>query len=413
MASEHPNSRPKLRSIEPLPVEHEGRTLIGLRDPTGLSDALVAVSPETFPILLLFDGEHTLRDVQADFMRQRGQLLYTDQLERLVQTLDQAGFLENQRFEALARDLIARFEAEPVRRAAHAGASYDQNPARLREQLLACFDPPAGPGCPDPPTPSSAPVRALIAPHIDLRLGGPCYAWGYRALQDAGPADLYVILGTAHAGLEAGFAATRKGFETPLGVAQTDQAFLDRLARGLGWDLEAEALAHRTDHTIEFQVVFLQLLFGASVPIVPILCGFPPTMTAAGRHEAEAARVRAFAASLRETIEAAARRVCVIASADLAHVGPRYGDPGPPDPAALRAIEAADRRTLAAAEAADAEGFADSILSDYESRRVCGFAPIYTLLKALPDLKGRTVRHDRAVTDHLGSTVTFASVVYE
>jgi len=54
-----------------------------------------------------------------------------------------------------------------------------------------------------------------------------------------------------------------------------DPAFSDHLVRHCSFDLEDGILSHRNEHSIEFQVIFLQHLFGAeSGPkIVPVLCG--------------------------------------------------------------------------------------------------------------------------------------------
>src|SRR5207253_2216219 len=49
-------------------------------------------------------------------------------------------------------------------------------------------------------------VRGVIAPHIDFHGGGSAYAWAYRELAERSAADLFVIFGTCHAGMEHPFA---------------------------------------------------------------------------------------------------------------------------------------------------------------------------------------------------------------
>src|SRR5919109_4344854 len=78
---------------------------------------------------------------------------------------------------------------------------------------------------------TARPLRAAIAPHVDLHRGAPTYSWAYRALAEAEPAELYVVLGTCHTPVEGHFAATRKAYDTPLGAVPTDTGFLQRLAR--------------------------------------------------------------------------------------------------------------------------------------------------------------------------------------
>ena len=123
---------------------------------------------------------------------------------------------------------------------------------------------------------------AVLSPHIDFRRGGPAFAWAYKKLIEESAADLFVILGTAHNPMRNLFALTKKGFDTPLGTVETDRMFVARLASkmsaspvGKDLNLFGDELAHRQEHSIEFQAVFLQSLLGGKRPfqIVPILVG--------------------------------------------------------------------------------------------------------------------------------------------
>ena len=80
--------------------------------------------------------------------------------------------------------------------------------------------------------------------------------------------------GYGHGGVEGLFTATSHDFETPLGRVTTNREFLAALSSELGRDPVAEEILHATEHVIEFQVIFLQYLFGGRHPftIVPILC---------------------------------------------------------------------------------------------------------------------------------------------
>ena len=121
------------------------------------------------------------------------------------------------------------YRSLPERPAIHAGKAYEADAQKLRAEIEGFFQAPDGPR--DSPQPeASRPLKGLIVPHIDYQRGGRVYAWAYRELVSRGGADLYVILGTCHNGLAAPFAATRKSYETPLGPAETDAAFLEKVA---------------------------------------------------------------------------------------------------------------------------------------------------------------------------------------
>ena len=97
-----------------------------------------------------------------------------------------------------------------------------------------------------------------------------------------------------------------------------------------------------------------------------------------------------------------------MASADLAHVGPRFGDPRPLTPGQLREVADADRELLATVESGDAETFFQSVSRDRDRRRICGLPPIYAALRLLPGARGRLLRYTQW-PDPQG-TVTFASL---
>ena len=138
-----------------------------------------------------------------------------------------------------------------------AGRSYPDDPDALRLLIDSFFEDESGPR--DSPRGSGV-VTGLVAPHIDFGRGGPCFAWAYNELRDRDPADVYVVLGTGHTSRNL-FTTTRKVFETPLGDLEVDSTFVDRLAAYAPQDLFADEIAHKNEHSIEFQVVFLKYLF--------------------------------------------------------------------------------------------------------------------------------------------------------
>jgi AmmeMemoRadiSam system protein B len=214
-----------------------------------------------------------------------------------------------------------------------------------------------------------------VVPHIDYRRGAAGYARAYRALA-ATDADLLVVFGTAHASPPHLFTLTRLDYDTPLGPVETDRAVVDALSRALGEEeLFADELAHRDEHSCELQMPWLRHVLGQRrFTAVPVLCS-----TVSHLRDAAAATGR-FLSALARAVEG--RRVCFVAAADLAHVGPRYGDLRPPTPGELSALEAEDRRTLAFVEAGDADGFHRDAVRDDARRRLCGVAPIYAALRA-------------------------------
>jgi len=404
---------PRLRPVEAFPVEHEGEQFIALRDPAGYTPSVVMLPGGVVEIVAFFDGIHSFVDIQAALVRRHGEIVPRAQLEELVEGLDEHGFMDSPRFAERRAAIEAEFFASPARPASHAGGAYAAEPDELRRAMDDFFAPPGGPGSIEWPTARAGTVHGAIAPHIDFHRGGPAYAWAYRRLAERCEGDLFVIFGTCHAGMRDPFALTRKDYATPFGPAAVDRDFVEAVARRAGQDCFASELAHRGEHSIEFQAVFLRYLYEGrrDFTIVPILASFAHEALARGHGPEDDPRVPRFLDAVAEALAASGRRVVVLAGADLAHVGPRFGDPDPVSSDDLRRIEREDREMLGAVEAGNARAFFDAVARDGDRRRICGYSPIYATLRVLGASRGQLHRYGQW-PDPQG-VVSFASVTFE
>jgi AmmeMemoRadiSam system protein B len=410
---------PRLRPIEVIPVQEDeaGRRTFWLRDPGDPSIQPLAVSDGAIHVLSMLDGQRSVGQI-ASALALRGSTISRPQLTSFLTRLDEAGFLEGPRATHRFEQRRAEFLALPVRTAVHAGGAYAGTPHGLRQMLAAGYAHREGPGSlPSPRAPEAATLKALIAPHVDLHRGAPTYSWGYKALAESAPADLYVILGTCHTPVVGHFAATRKPYDTPLGAVPADLAFLDALGRAWGHDLFAGEFSHSGEHSIEFQAVYLRSLGLAgegAAPIVPILCDSLHSMVPYGKSPRSVGLVASFVAALEQTLRADGRRITLIAAVDLAHIGPRFGDDWSVDVSHQQEVGAADAELLSLVTAADADGYYAHVMRDRDARRICGFTPIYllTALMQSQDSRGEVLRYTQWVDTDLSSSVTFCSAVF-
>ena len=403
---------PLLRNLQYSPLKEGDEQYILLWDPSGLSAEKLIVPLSYFYLLQFLDGEHSLEQLSAEYLRKFGEFLVPDRLQRLVSDLDDKLFLEGERVEAARRAALEAYRALPARKAAFAGKSYEADPERLRAQLKGFFTSKEGPERKDSEH-KGQPIRGLVAPHYEVKDAGPVYAWAYKELQDAQAPDLFVVLGTCQAGLRNGYAVTKKDFETPLGIVKTDRKILERLGAAAGFCFDEE-LAHKNEHSVEFQLPFLQFVVGQAKPIsiVPILCSFPPATFFDPRLGELRGQVEAFLLALQQTLAEAGRPACLIASAELAHIGMRYGDPSPPTDFSFHRCMQQDLTMLKHAEEVDGDAFARFLAKEGDSRRISGFAAIYSLLKLVGGGTGQVLRYDRGITDQFNSTVTYASMAF-
>jgi hypothetical protein len=289
-------------------------------------------------------------------------------------------------------------------------------------QLDGYFLSPTGPGLPLLDARTAVP-RAVVAPHIDFHRGGPAYAWAYKGLAESEGADLYVVLGTSHCGGENPFILTFKDFDTPLGPVETDKEFTRRLQESCREDLLTDEFLHRSEHSLEFQVLFLKYIAQRKAElkgkkerpfkIIPILVSSFHSMVLTHSLPETHPPVQTFIHALQDLVAQESRRVCFVAGVDLAHVGKQFGDRDPVTPDFLKWVEAEDRLLIDKLAKLDAPGFFDEVAKDQDKRKICGFSPLYSLIQLLDGSRGKTLKYDQAFTPETGSAVTFTSVVFE
>ena len=89
--------RPRLRALEAFPVEQEGRRAVALRDPAGFTDQVAVLPIPLLDLVSLFDGEHSIAEMQEIFRERHGQAPTAEQIRAIVTQMDDAGFLDRSR----------------------------------------------------------------------------------------------------------------------------------------------------------------------------------------------------------------------------------------------------------------------------------------------------------------------------
>jgi AmmeMemoRadiSam system protein B len=404
--------RPQLRPHLAATPESGGGTFV-IWDQLRLAERRLRVTALELTWLRFFDGQHTLRDMQTEAMqRLGGQLIPLDVFDRLVKALDEALFLEGPRF----RSRLREHADNPIRPPSCTGC-YGDEPETIRRQLDRLFSSPAGPGRPGRRRADKRFLGALV-PHIDYGRGGLSYAWAFKEVFERTAASLFVIIGTSHYSRHR-FTLTRKHFRTPLGLARTDQAYVDRLVAHYGDGLfDDELMAHLPEHSIELEVVFLQYLLGDTpFRIVPLVVGSFHDCILDGRDPDRQDDIARMIAALRAVEQETPEAICYLISGDLAHIGPKFGDPRPVQSPALEHSRKQDHGILAhlagAGRTPDPTGYYRFIADEGDSRRICGLPPTYTLLQAVRPGSGEVVHYDQYVHPEGEESVSFASVVFQ
>ena len=395
---------PRLRhDLDFFPSPIEDKPGLVMRDPFHFSDATLIIPPALVACLEFFDGERSELDLRAHLVRISGDVQAGELATHLLDTLSHAGFLLDGVFEQLKSNAEREFAESNVREPSHAGSGYPEVASQLTEEFSGYMN--------GSTLAAGAKVRAIAAPHVSPFGGVEAYRAAYSALSKDDAARTFVVLGTSHYGAPDRIGLTRKSFRTPLGDTRTDLKIVEELASKMGAGALMEDYCHAVEHSIEFQVVFLQHLCGPSIRVVPILCGSYATSIYKGGLPEDSEDGKRIFGALGELAAREGDRLLWVLGVDMAHIGRRYGDDldAQADRGEMEKVARRDRRRIERMEASDARGFWELVQENRDDLKWCGSAPIYTFLKAVPEARGELLHYQQWNIDEQ-SVVSFAGM---
>jgi MEMO1 family protein len=399
---------PRLRTaLDFLPSPAPDQPGLFIRDPYRYSDAMLVVPPVLIECLRCFDGRQTDLDLRALLVRITGDLQVGELERHLTETLSSAGFLEDEVFARMKAGRQREFAEAPRREAVHAGAAYPLEIAALRQTMARYMDGASG------HSGTSHQLAGIAAPHVSPEGGWQSYRAAYQELGLELKDRTFVILATSHYGESEHFGLTRKPFVTPFGESATNTGLVDRLAARGGDAVLMEDYCHSFEHTVEFQVVFLQHIYGPDIRILPILCGqFANSLYSGGAPEDDDG-VKRFLESLGEMAAREGDGLFWILGIDMAHMGARYHDgfAAHADQGIMAEVAERDRKRIDRVVESDGDGFWNLIQENRDDLKWCGSSPLYTFLKALPGARGDLLRYEQWNIDP-ESVVSFAGIAF-
>jgi AmmeMemoRadiSam system protein B len=397
--------RPLRRDLDFVPSPDPDHPGLLVRDPLGYSDRILVVPPPLVSFLTLFDGEHDELDLAVALARATDDESVSPIVRSLILALSRAAFLEDDAFAARRAEAHEHFAIRSVREASHAGSAYPAEPSELRQMLDRWLG--------DAPCVSQPPrtLAGLVAPHVSPEGGWRSYASAYRRITAQDADRTFVVIGTSHHGDVNTLGVTRKPYRTPLGETTPDPEACEILCRVGGEAVRSEDYCHAVEHSVEFQVLFLQHLLGPAVRMVPVLCGpFVPPGGALPEADAGVARIL----DAVRVLTAQREDALFVVGVDFAHVGQRYHDEAQAraNEGPLLEVAARDKERLAHIEQGDAAGFWRCVGDPAEdSLHWCGTAPLYTLLRSVGPVFGNTLHYEQWNIDP-ASVVTFAGMEF-
>jgi len=397
----------KIRGILDFFTEvHEQQEMVGIRDPLGLTKEAILVPPHTFFVISLMNGETSISTIQSLFLKQFGQNIDAQMIHELAESLDKKGFLDSPSFQHRKKAMLDAYHQLPMRQASHAGMAYPNDKEELVKYLDDSFKNIEG------KQEKHGRLKGLIAPHIDLHRGIYTFANAYNALRNESPPHTVLLLGTAHYGETGPYILTTKGFETPLGQSQIDEDFCNILSEECSLDLNEGELNHIAEHSIEFQVLYLQHIFGSNGPkIVPLLCTSILELVNPGESPCSLPFIQEFFCAANKAINACKGPVLVIAGADMCHVGASFDRRTILTEDFIDQVKQEDQNLLASAVNVDGEAFFDKVVNIQNRNHICSITSIYTLCKLMNNsTTGELINYDMAIDMEANSAVGFAAM---
>ncbi|MGD2295107.1 MAG: AmmeMemoRadiSam system protein B [Candidatus Aminicenantes bacterium] len=397
---------PRLRSdIDVIPTQYQGERVLVVKDSLGLIKQPVLLRGEDLEFIRLLDGKNTIQDIQLFLVRQKGGLLVGSEMVRsIVDRFDGLFLLDSENYRQAKKRIVENFSKQSIRPAYLAGRAYPESGDALRSYLDSILE--QEPGGEFPFEKES--FKALIAPHIDPEIGKEIYSRAYRILHRSRPQKIF-LFGTGHSLQGSFISLTEKDFDTPLGLVQTDSEAVRRLQKSAGQVADPSDFAHRSEHSLEFQVLFLRHLLGKEFVCVPILFGSFQDILKTYSRPTEIPGMKAFLYELKVLVGEASSSALCVAGVDFSHIGPKFGH-SVHSAVLIQDAKNHDENLIDHICTGDVKKFWAEIRKVEGYYNVCGFSALSCLLEVLPQTKGQLLGYDFWEEESTQSAVSYAAI---
>ncbi len=159
-----------------MPSPDRERPGLFIRDPYHYSDATLLVPPPLVAALECFDGVQSTLDLRSELVRITGEIQVGELEQHLFDSLNEAGFLENDRYRELKTKREAEFASESVREPIFAGSAYPAETDSLADLMRLRIGAATG----------ETDTFAIAAPHASPDGGWETYRAAYGAMPTSG-----------------------------------------------------------------------------------------------------------------------------------------------------------------------------------------------------------------------------------
>lgn len=392
---------PKLRSIIPHSITQNGEDFFYLEDPLKLTDKMIVVPQQYGLVLALCDGTRDYGMILSGIKFRTGESMQLQSLTELIDYLDSAALLENQKFETILEKSIQKFLSTPSRKMTQTPDVYPRDADQFNTLIKGFME--EFQASNTKIIPDAYPITGMISPHIDYQRGWKTYAHLWDKANDSiDDVEVVFILGTDHYGEFGKITPTIQNYSTPLGTINTNQEIANRLISKLGNN--PEELHHATEHSIQLVVNWLHYFSRKKdFTLVPILCGSFHEFINSDKDPMDFTSFNILLNEISKSFET--QKTLVIAAADLAHVGPAFGDVEPLDESSKLNLREQDLQTLQSIADCNPRKFVELSKNEEDSRRICGLTPIFLTLRCFENFRAEWFEYDQCTADQENQSV--------
>ncbi|PMP93875.1 MAG: AmmeMemoRadiSam system protein B [Thermodesulfobacterium geofontis] len=317
---------------------------------------------------------------------------------KIVNFLDEKGLLWSKNFEEIKNKAYEKWLSLPLRPMAYANQAYPLSASEAQffiEDILKLCNPD-----------SSKPPKILIAPHIDLRAGAKAFAESYNRFKIPSGSRV-IIFGVGHH-LDLPWSILTKDIATPFGVIKNDRGGLLYLTKSKQVEVFPNHIAHKLEHSIEFQILFLHHILKDEFVVLPILVG--PLIIFFENKTKEL--LGKFISALSELFD---ERTYLVLGIDFCHLGPRYGDPFEVSEVHIQKVLETDKKLLELTFNGTSEEFLNEA-KNLAPMKICGLSSLYLLNLLLNKMNAKgdyQIFYQEAIPFGKGSIVSVASAGYQ
>lgn len=393
------------QDLKPLVFTEENQKFYYFEDELQLASNQLIFSEDIFLITTFINGVNTFEFISI-MLEENYQIPFSSlEISTIYNQLNSYGFIENN-FIKEEKQKIKSYLDSHIRPYICADSSYPSNPIELSNELDKILR--------NGEVSSEKEVIAIMAPHIDFRLGElthKVYSPAFNLIKNCNP-DLVVIIGTAHYKSSDYFMFTNKLYSTPLGVVETDFDIQSKISEKLNGKITYDEMAHYPEHSLEYHIVLLQhILKGKEFKILPILSGslFNETNNKTLPNEVDEYSKQINA--IKGVINESNKKVLFLASGDLAHIGRRFGDEFDASEQ-FDELNNEDKILINHLSKINKEAFFQEISKNNDKRRICGLSPFYAMLNLINPNSSKVLGYNLWDDTSTKTAVSFCSIAY-